>query len=322
MKLVVKQAALAAAFILSFANVAQAQNFPNQPIRFVTGFPPGSGADLFTRFMAERMKEVSSATIVVEHRAGATGSIALEHVARAKPDGYTILLTAGSATAAANHLYKERRINVVEAFRIAGTITRFGFLIAVDPRSPHKTLQDLTAAMKLKGDKSNYGVSATSGIALAEMYKTFAGLQSMRITYRGSPDALNELYGGNLDFLSIDPGFALPQAAQGKLRILAVSTGKRIASIPEIPTMAEGGVKGIDIPVWWALILPKPTPDAVINTLNGWMKAALEKPESKKFFQDAGGEVLISTPTEADAMFIQDEKNWGEYLDIAKIEKQ
>ncbi len=322
MKRFVSIFAVTAACAVASAIPALSQNYPNQQIRFVTGFPPGSGADLFTRFMAERMKEVSSASIVVENRAGATGSIALENVARAKPDGYTVLVTAGSATAAANHIYKERRVNVLDAFRIAATITQFGFLIAVDPKSPHKTLQDLTAHLKQKGDKANYGVSATSGIALAEMYNAFAELRTTRITYRGSPEALNELYGGNLDFLSIDPGFALPQANQGKLRILAVSTAKRIASMPDVPTMEEGGVKGINIPVWWALILPKQTPDAVINMLNGWANAALEKPESKKFFQDAGGEVFISKPADADAMFIRDEKSWEEYLRIAKIEKQ
>lgn len=302
---------------------AQAQEFLNQGIKFVTGFPPGSGADLFTRFMAERMKEVSGAQIVVENRSGATGAIALEYVGRSKPDGHTILLTAGSATAAQNHLYKEQRINVIESLRMVGSITRFGFMIGVDPKSPYKTLQDLTAALREKGEKGNYGTSNTSGIALAELYKTFAGgLKTTQVKYRSTPDAMRELNTGNLDFITFDPGFGLPQVKQGRLRALAISTPKRIASIPDVPTMEEGGVKGIDLTVWWALIVPKATPDPIVNRLNGWLKTALEMPQSKKFFEDAGGEIYITTPAEADAHFQRDEKNWVEILRIANIEKQ
>jgi tripartite-type tricarboxylate transporter receptor subunit TctC len=312
------------AMALAFVTPASAQqDFPSQPIRFITGFPPGSGADLFTRFVAERMKEVSGAQINVENRAGATGAIALEHVARSKPDGYTILLTAGSATAAQNHLYKEQRVNVLESLRMVGSITRFGFMIGVDPKSPYKTLQDLTAALKQKGESANYGTSNTSGIALAELYKTFAGgLKTTQVKYKGTPDSLRELNGGSLDFITFDPGFGLPQVKQGRLRALAVSTPQRISSIPDVPTMEEGGVKGIDLTVWWALIVPKATPDAPVNKLNGWLKTALEMPQSKKFFEDAGGEIYITTPAQADAHFQRDEKNWAEYLRIAGIEKQ
>lgn len=321
-KLKVIAAGLVTAMTLAIPTWASAQTFPTQAIRFITGFPPGSGADLFTRFIAERMKEVSGAQIVVENKPGATGGIALEHVARSKPDGYTLLLTAGSATAAQNHLYKENRVNVIETLRIVGTINRMGFMIGVDPKSPYKSIAELTAAMKQKGDKANYGTSNTSGTILGELYKNFAGLQTMRIVYRGTPEALKELNGGNLDYIAVDPGFALPQQAQGRLRILAVSTKERIASIPDIPTMEEAGVKGIDITVWWAVIAPKATPDDVVQKLNGWLNEGLRKPESKKFFNDAGGDIFISNPKDADELFLREEKAWGEYIRISGIEKQ
>ena len=308
--------------VLAASGGAKAQGFPNQQIRFVTGFPPGSGADLFTRFIAERMKETSGAQIIVENKPGATGGIALEYVARSKPDGYTVLLTAGSATAAQNHLYKENRVNVIEALRIVGSINRMGFMIAVDPKSPYKSIADLTAAMKLKGDKANYGTSNTSGTILGELYKNFAGLQTARIVYRGTPEAMKELNSGGLDYIAVDPGFALPQQAQGRLRILAVSTKERISSIPDIPTMEEAGVKGINITVWWAVIAPKATPDDIVVKMNGWLNDALSKPVSKKFFNDAGGDIFTSSPAEADALFFREEKAWGEYIRISGIEKQ
>lgn len=314
-------AALAVAVVVS-TNVGHAQTYPSQQIRFVTGFPPGSGADVVTRFTAEKIKEVANVNIIVENRVGAAGGLAMETVARAKPDGYTVLLATATATAAANHLYKERRVNVLEAFRIGATINRQGFMIVVDPGSPYKTLADLTAAMKLKGDKANYGVAAPTGIVLGEMYKAMAGLSAQQIRFRTASDSIKEMASGNLDFGALDPQLSLAQHRQGKLRILAVATGKRIAALPDVPTMEEAGVKGVDLTGWWALIVPKQTPDHVVDTMHGWMQKVLPRPEVIQFFKDSGADPFSLSPKEADALFIKEEAAWGRYAEIAKLEKQ
>lgn len=298
------------------------QEYPTQQIRFITGFPPGSGADVVTRFTAEKIREVAGANIIVENRVGAAGGLAMETVARAKPDGYTVLLATATATAAANHLYKERRINVLEAFRIGATINRQGFMITVDPGSPYKTLAELTAAMKLKGDKANYGTAAPTGIVLGEMYKAMTGITAQQIRFRSGVDSLKEMASGALDFASLDPQLGLAQYRQGKLRILAVGTGTRISALPDVPTMEEAGVKGIDLTGWWALILPKQTPDHVANTMHGWMQKILPRPEVLQFFRDSGADPFSLPPKEADALFVKEEEAWGRYAEIAKLEKQ
>lgn len=308
--------------IAPMASISMAQDFPTQPIKFITGFPPGSGADVVTRFTAEKLKEVAGVTIVVENRVGAAGGLAMETVARSKPDGYTVLLATATATAAANHLYKERRINVIEAFRIAATINRQGFMITVDPGSPHKTLAELTAAMKLKGDKANYGTAAPTGIVLGEMYKAMAGLSAQQIRFRSGVDSLKEMASGAIDFGSLDPQLALAQYRQGKLRILAVATGARISALPDVPTMEEAGVKGVDLTGWWALIVPKATPDHVVDAMHGWMQKVLPRPEVIQFFKDSGADAFSLPPKQADALFIKEEEAWGRYADIAKLEKQ
>lgn len=314
-----------AAGVLALAclpSLAPAQNYPSQTVRFITGFPPGSGADVVTRYTAEKIKETSGVSIIVENRVGAAGGLAMETVARAKPDGYTVLLATATATAAANHLYKVRRINVLEAFRIGATINRQGFMITVDPKSPHKTLADLTAALKAKGDKANYGVAAPTGIVLGEMYKAMTGVTAQQIRFRTAADSLKEMASGNLDFGSLDPQLSLAQHRQGKLRILAVATGKRISALPDVPTMEEAGVKGVDLTGWWALIVPKATPDDVVNTMHGWMQKVLPRPDVVEFFKNAGADTFSLPPNEADALFVKEEAAWGRYAEIAKLQKQ
>ena len=301
---------------------AQAQDFPNQPVRFITGFPPGSGADVVTRYTAEKIKETSGVNIIVENRVGAAGGLAMETVARAKPDGYSVLLATATATAAANHLYKERRIDVLEAFRIGATINRQGFMITVDPGSPYKTLAELTAAMKIKGDKANYGTAAPTGLVLGEMYKAMAGLQAQQIRFRSGGDSLKEMASGAIDFGALDPQLGLAQFRQGKLRILAVATGSRISALPDVPTMEEAGVKGVDLTGWWGLIVPKATPDSVVNVMHGWMQKVLPRPEVIQFFKDSGADAFSLPPKEADALFVKEEAAWGRYAEIAKLEKQ
>ena len=149
--------------------VARAQAYPNQDIHFVTGFPPGSGADVITRYFAEKTRALSGKNVIVENKPGASGSIATEYVARSKPDGYTLLINAGSGTAAGMHLMKSPPVDVLKAFRIAGTINRQAFMMVVDAKSPYKSVAEITAAMKAKGSKASYAVSAPSAISPPNM---------------------------------------------------------------------------------------------------------------------------------------------------------
>jgi tripartite-type tricarboxylate transporter receptor subunit TctC len=314
--------ALALLLAAAFAASAHAQSYPSADIHFVTGFPPGSGADVITRFFAEKLRPVAGRTILVENKVGASGAISIESVARSKPDGYTILFNAGSATAASMHLMKNPPVDVLKAFEIAATINRQAFMLVVDAKSPYHSVPELTAAMKAKGEKASYATAAPSGIVMGEMYKAITGVKAVEVRYKDAVGSLNELIDGKLDYGMHDPVFSLAQAREGRLRILAHSSGQRLDAIPDVPTMAESGVPGMDLTSWWALHVPAGTPAPVIAALNGWMKQVLEMEDTKKFLNQFGGDPFISTPEQGQALFIKDEKNWGDYVRLAKIDPQ
>jgi len=299
---------------------ALAEQYPSQDLHFIVGFPPGSGADVITRFFAEKTRALSGCNVIVENKPGASGAIATEYVAKSKPDGYTLLINAGSGTAAGMHLYKHPPVDVLKAFRIAGTINRQAFMLVVASSSPYKTVAELTSAMKEKGERASYATSAPSGIVMGEMYKAITGIKAVEVRYRDANDSLNELESGKLDYGTHDPVFSLAQARAGKIRILAVSSGQRLQAVPDIPTMAESGVPGMDLTSWWAYIVPRETPQAAVDTLNGYLKQILQTDEAREFLNRFGGDPLISTPDAAQALFVKDERAWKDYVALAKIE--
>ena len=314
--------ALATASGALLVSPAVAQSYPSQTIRFITGFPPGSGADVVTRFVAEQVKQLAKVNTIVENRVGAAGNLAVQTVARSKPDGYTILMSTATATASSMHLFKKPPVDVGKELRIGATINRQGFMIVVDKNSPHKTLADLSAALKAKGEKASYGVAAGSGIVLGEVYRALIDAKTVQVRFRTASDSLKEMASGALEFASIDPQVGLSQSRAGNIRILGVSTGERLKAIPDVPTMKEGGFKDFDQTGWWAMIVPAATPDSVVEVMDGWMKQVLAKPETVKFFADAGADAWYLPVRDAQKRFLEEIVRWGEFLRIANIEKQ
>jgi tripartite-type tricarboxylate transporter receptor subunit TctC len=310
---------LTAALAPPFARAQGA--YPSQDIHVVTGFPPGSGADVLTRYFAEKLRLASNRTVLVENKVGASGAIAVKYAALAKPDGYTMYLSAGSATAAQMHLFKTPPVDVIKSFTIAATLNKQAFMITVDAKSPYKTIAELTAAMKQKGKDASWAVAATSGIVLGEMYKAKTGIEAVEIRYKNASESLNDMLSGRVHYGAHDPVFALAQQREGRLRILAHSSGQRLASIPDIPTMTESGVP-MDLTGWWAVHLPSATPKPIVNQVNKWFNQILATQETKEFLNKFGGDPFISTPEEGQALFIKEDKAWAEYVRIAKIVPQ
>jgi len=307
---------------LGLAHGANAQTFPAQDIKFVTGFPPGSGADIITRFVAEKFRAKAKRTVIVDNKVGAAGNVAIESVARSKPDGYTMLLLTGSSVAASMHLFKTPPVDVQKAFRVAATISKQSFMLVVDSGSPYKTVQDLTDAMKQKGPSASYAVAAPSGIVMGELYKALTGVEAEQIRFRSGGDSLNELANGKIDYAMLDPQISLAQGAQGKLRILAHSAGTRFKFRPDIPTMAENGITGMDLTGWWCIIVPAETPKPIIEQINVWANETLREADVQEFFAKTGGDVFMSSVEDGQKLFVSEGKAWEEYLRIAKIEKQ
>jgi tripartite-type tricarboxylate transporter receptor subunit TctC len=313
-------AALAAASGAMPTN-AHAQAYPSQDIRLICAFPAGSGADVLVRYFGEKLRPVANRTVIVENKAGAGGNIAMEYVARAKPDGYTIFVHAATAVAANQHLFKKPPIDAAKSIQIAASINRQPFMLVVDAKSPYKTIAELTEAMKKKGDKGTYATAAPTGTIMGEIYKNVTGISAVEVNYKTAPDSLNEMLSGKVDFGMHDPVFSLAQQREGRLRILAVSTATRLQANPDLPTMTESGVP-MDLTGWWAAMLPAGTPKPVIDQVNQWFTEMVKTEETKKFLNGFGGDPFINTPDAGQALFLKAIKDWGDFVRIAKITPQ
>jgi len=301
---------------------ATAQGYPSQDIHLISGFAPGSGADIMVRYFGEKLRALSGRATVVENKPGANGNIAIEYTARAKPDGYTILIHAGSGIAGNQHLFKKPPVDAARQLRIAATINKQAFMLTVTPNSPYKTVADLTAAMKAKGDKASYGSNSVQSKIAGALYKKAAGLQAVEVQYKSGPDTLREQMNGTIDYAFHDPQLASVQAQQGRLLRLAVASGTRMQMAPDLPTMAESGFPEFNLVGWFAATVPAATPDPIVRQINAWMNTILATAESKEFLNNFGSDVWISTPEEAQAFFLEDIQRWGENVRTAGIEPQ
>jgi tripartite-type tricarboxylate transporter receptor subunit TctC len=307
---------------LAMPSLARADDYPSQDIRFICGFPAGSGADVLVRYFGEKVRAAAGRTVIVENKTGAAGNIAAEYTARAKPDGYTIYVHAASSVAANQHLFKRRPFDAVKDLQIVATINQQPFMVVVPANSPYKTLAELTAAMKQKGDKASYAQSNTTGKVMGELYRQAAGITAVEVPYRTANDSVNDFTSGRLDFGMMDPVFALSQARAGRLRMLAVSTPHRMKAVPELPTMTEAGTPGVEMVGWFAAMVPSATPRSAVDKLNAWFKQVLSTDETKEFLNKFGGDPFISTPEEGQALLAKAVKEWEHYVKIAKIEPQ
>jgi tripartite-type tricarboxylate transporter receptor subunit TctC len=314
-------AAVALGLVAVATQPATAQQYPAQDIHLICGFAAGSGADVIVRFIGEKMKTLSGRAVIVENKPGAGGNIATEYVARSKPDGYTVYITGASALAANMHVLKNPSVDVGKALQIVGTINKQPVMIAVRGDSPYKSMAELTQAMKAKGDKASYAFANPTAKVVGAMYKEKAGLQAVDVSYKTGAEYINDLNSGAIDFAIPDNVLAVSQERNGRMKILAVSTGERMQAAPQYPTMTESGYP-MDLRGWWAGLVPAGTPKPVVDQLGAWISQIVSSDDGKKFLANIASDYWVSKPDDAQKYFLEQIKQWGEYVRIAKIEPQ
>jgi tripartite-type tricarboxylate transporter receptor subunit TctC len=313
-------ALLASGFFASSAFGEDASSYPSREVHVIAAFPPGSGADVFTRYFAESMRPFLGGTVIVENKVGASGNLAITYVARAKPDGYTVLIHAPSAIAANMSLFKEPGYDAAKAFDVLGSVCRLPFTVTVAAESPYKTMADLISAMKQKGDKASYGTTAPTGQVAGALMKSILQLPIVEVPYRTAADSVNDLKSGAVDYVMYDPIFAMPLHRNGTMRILAVTSKERMSTAPDIPTMNESGIPGVDVVGWWGVAVPTGVPQPIKDKIGGAFLKMAELPSTKKWLADFGGDPWVVGPAEAQARMLQDIKEWAAFVKIANIE--
>ncbi|MDO8419246.1 MAG: tripartite tricarboxylate transporter substrate binding protein [Rubrivivax sp.] len=299
--------ALALAFVPGLAVGAEASppTYPDKPLRLVVPFPPGGGADILARLIMPKVAQVLGQPIVVENKAGAGGNIGAEAVARAAPDGYTLLYGTNGTHAINASLYRELRFDPIKDFIPVSPMTEIAALLIVDPRLPIRSVTELISHARAHPGQLNFasaGNGTTSHLA-GELFKLQAGIDIVHVPYRGGALAMTDLIGGRVQMMIDVMPNAYPQARAGRVRALAVSTLKRAPGAPEIPTLAEAGLPGFEASAWDGIFVPAGTPPAIVGRLNAAIRQALETPEVAAALRARGAQPVPGTP-EAFARFI------------------
>lgn len=308
---------LFAAFALLLALPALAQDYPTRPVRIVVSYAPGGSNDVVARVIAPELQKELGQSFIVENRAGASGTIGADMVAKSPPDGYTLFMGAG-AHALAPSLYKKLPYDYVRDFAPISLAATSTYVLVVNPAVPARTVPELIALLKSKPGQLNYG-SAGKGTPLhlaAELFKSKTGTDIVHVPYGGDTPALNDLLAGTVQLSFMSVSSTAPQIRAGKLRALAVTSAQRSEALPDLPTLAELGIAGYDVGTWWGLLAPAGTPDTIITRLNAAMRKAVAQPEVKARFAPLGLDPRSDSPAEF-ATFIKMEVD--RYAAIARI---
>ena len=313
-------AALAALLSPGLAFAQAEVNYPSKPITLVVTYPPGGGADAMARLIAPKLSEALGQSVVVDNKPGASGQIGAAAVAKAAPDGYTLMLDA-SSFAVNPALYPKLPYDTMKAFKPIGVVALFPNVVLVNAAFPAQSVADLIGMARKSKDAVSY---ASSGNGSAQhlagaLFESATGVDMVHVPYKGGGPALNDVIGGQVPLFFGNLASTLQHVQSGKLRALAVTSGKRSPILPNVPTLAEAGVKGAEIHEWNAVFVPAATPPAIVNKLAAAFQRAMETPEVRQRVAQLGGEMQRTTPEQAQAFIEQQVSLWGRVVRERKI---
>ena len=299
---------------------AQAK-YPQRAVTLVVPTPPGGSTDFTARLIVEPLTRALGQPVIVDNKPGASGNIGNQFVARAKPDGYTLLMAYSGYQVGNPHLFKDAGWDPLKDFVPVAMVTRAPQVFAIHHALPVNSLQELIAYAKKNPGKLNYASSGNGSIQhiAGELFKQLTGTFITHIPYRGSGPAVQDLLAGTVDLHITTPASVVSHIKSGRLRALAVTSPKRLASLPDVPTATEAGLKGYDLDSWFALYAPAGTPQAVVQQLNAEVNKILQMPEVRKKAEDSGTSVEAFTPAQLGEFTRKELDYWGGVIKSAKI---
>lgn len=298
--------------------LAQSGGYPNKPIRVVVPFAVGSGTDLVARLVMEEVQKRIGVSVIVDNRPGAQGQIAAETVAKAAPDGYTLMYTTNTAHSANPFLFKKLGYDPIKDFAPVARVNYFVFLLAVNAASNYRTPQDLVAAARAKPDGLVYGYGNSTGQVAGAHFVKATQVKALPVAYKSTPPAMTDLSGGQFDFIFVDLASARTFLQSNRLRAIAVQSDKRSSLLPDLPPAGDVA-PGFTFVMWGGVLAPAGTPDAIVERLNHEIREVLAQPAVRERMSSQGLEPAPSTAAELRQFMVEQIKAWGEKIQAAGI---
>ena len=315
-----RSALVGVTLLLACVAPALAEDYPNRLIRAYMGFPAGTYLDIVTRHFTDRLAQLCGQTVIVENKVGASGMMAMEAGARAKPDGYTLVF--GPGLSASAFQFKSLAFDPVKDFTRVATIVAFPFVLLVNPRTtPVANVSELVAVLKTR-PKVSYGAPNTLSLIAGALFARAEGIDAAAVQYKSTADAVRDLNAGDLEFMFADSGFALAQMRDGRLRGLAVTLPQRTPNAPDLPTMAESGVPDVSFFGWMGVYLPAGAPPEAAAKLARWLMEIDASEETQAFLRRIGADPFYKAPDDF-TRFEEDEfARWQQRARLANVEAQ
>ncbi|MGJ7572401.1 Bug family tripartite tricarboxylate transporter substrate binding protein [Variovorax sp. RB2P76] len=303
--------------------LGHAQAFPEKAITFVVPFAAGTATDQIARALGNQIATETKQAVIIDNKAGASGFIASQAVAKAPADGYTVLITTNTTHAANEHLFKKLPYDPVKDFSPVAALGKGGQIMVVNPAFPAKSVAEFIALAKKDPGKYSFGSGSSSSRMAGELLQQMAGIKLLHVPYKSNTLAVTDLLGSQINMMITDTATGLPQVKAGKLRALGISSAARSPLAPDVPTISEAGVKGYEMGYWFAAYAPAKTPPGVVKRLNELLvKAAKSEAAKTAFYEPTGTEVFTTSPEELGKFQTAESQKWGRIVKAAGIEAE
>ena len=300
---------------------ARAQTYPDRIIKLVVGYPPGGPIDVTARLLVQKLGPILGQTIIIENRAGATGTVAAKAFASAEPDGYTLMLGNASSLAVMPAIARYRDYDTVKSFAPVAKLTEGYEVLVVDPNGPAKTVQELVAHARANPGKLNFGSAGFGNLThlSGELLKLKTGIDIVHVPYKGAPEVVAGMLAGQVHLMFGEVAGLLPLVREGKVRALGVASETRNALAPELPTLIEGGLPDFVALTFTGVLAPAATPPAIVAKLNRAINEALAGPDMRASLQRLGSEIRTGSPADFTAFLMRERAKWDEVVRLAGI---